>query len=103
MNAEVLVRDVVNRNMTWEEAIKQLKIFWTDEETGISSKPEWWWNLPKDQTKSRQIKMGMEEAARKYFSVKEYLKHGTPNVCTPPEIRDGDDKFGDSDILWLWL
>ena len=48
MNGAVLVSNVVNRNKTWEEAVEQLEIFWRYEETGLLSKPEWWWNLPKD-------------------------------------------------------
>ena len=101
MNAAVLVSNVINRRKTWEEAVEQLEIFWTDEEKGLSSTPEWWWNNQNNQTKSRQIKMGMDEVVRKYFSVKEYLRHGTPNVCTQPETRNGDDKFGDPANLWF--
>ena len=47
MNAAVLVGNVVNRNKTWEEAVEQLENFWTDEEKGLSSTPDfskWWWN-----------------------------------------------------------
>lgn len=105
MNAAVLVSNVVNRNKTWEEAVAQLEIFWTDEEKGLSSTPDfskWWWNERNDQNKKKLIKTEVEEAARKYYSVKEYLKHGTPNVCTPPLVR-GDVKFGDqTDNLWFY-
>ena len=31
MNAAVLVSNVINRRKTWEEAVEQLEIFWTDE------------------------------------------------------------------------
>lgn len=101
MNAAVLVGNVINRKKTWEEAATQLEIFWTDEETGLSSNPDWWWNNRDDLTKNKQ--MGIEEAARKYYSVKEYFKRGTPNVCTPPFFRDGDDKFGDPDPANKWF
>lgn len=72
MNAAVLVSNVINRRKTWEEAVEQLEIFWTDEKKGLSSTPEWWWNNQNNQTNSRQIKMGMDEVVRKYFSVKKY-------------------------------
>jgi NTE family protein len=103
MNAAVLVSNVINRGKTWEEAVEQLEIFWTDENKGLSSTPEWWWNNQNDQTNSRQIKMGMDEAVRKYFSVKEFLRHGTPNVCTPPYPKLDDDKFGDPDLAYKWF
>jgi predicted acylesterase/phospholipase RssA len=40
------------------------------------------------------------EAARRYYSVKEYLKYGTPNVFLPlpPEP---DSKFADQDNTWI--
>lgn len=74
MNAAVLVSNVINRRKTWEEAVEQLEIFWTDEKKGLSSTPEWWWNNQNNQTNSRQIKMGMDEVVRKYFSVKKVLE-----------------------------
>ena len=39
MNAAVLVSNVINRKKTWEEAVEQLEIFWTDEKKGLSSTP----------------------------------------------------------------
>jgi hypothetical protein len=40
MNAAVLVSNVVNRNKTWEEAVKELENFWIDEKKGLSSTPD---------------------------------------------------------------
>ena len=101
MNAAVLVSNIVNRNKTWKEAVEELENFWTDEEKGLSSKPDfskWWRN-----DVNKQNKVGAsEEATRKYYSVKEYSTHGTPQVCTPPEIRGLDSKFGDQGgNLWF--
>ncbi|MGA8912789.1 MAG: patatin-like phospholipase family protein, partial [Nitrososphaeraceae archaeon] len=100
MNAAVLISNVVNRNKTWEQSVEVLESFWTDEEKGLSSNPDsskWWWN---DGNKQNFVKS--EEAARKYYSVKEYYKHGTPNVCTPPFLTGLDTKFGDQvDNLWF--
>ena len=99
MNAAVLVGNVVNRNKTWEEAAKELENFWTDEEKGLSSAPGFsnlWW----DEAKKQKNFSASPEAARRYYSVKEYLKHGTPNVFLPlpPEP---DSKFADPDNTWF--
>jgi NTE family protein len=99
MNAAVLVSNVVNRNKTWEEAAKELENFWIDEKKGLSSTPDfskWWW----DEAKKQKMFSASSEAARRYYSVKEYLKYGTPNVFSslPPKP---DSKFADPDNTWL--
>jgi NTE family protein len=100
INAAVLVGNVVNRKKTWEEALEMLERFWTDEKNGLSSTPDfskWWWtpqypNFPKINAS--------EEALVKYYSVKEYIKHGIPNVCHP-QTPKYDFKFGDPDNTWF--
>ncbi len=99
MNAAVLVSNVVNRKKTWEEAAKELENFWTDEGRGLSSIPGFsnlWW----EQAKMQKKFSASPEAARRYYSVKEYLKYGTPNVFLPlpPEP---DSKFADQDNTWI--
>src|SRR5918998_137693 len=99
MNAAVLVSNLVNRKKTWEEAAKELENFWMDEEKGLSSTPGFsnlWWNEAKKQKKFT----ASSESARRYYSVKEYLKYGTPNVFLPlpPEP---DSKFADQDNTWI--
>lgn len=99
MNAAVLVSNVVNRKKTWEEAAKELENFWVDEEKGLSSTPGFsnlWWGEARKQKKFS----ASSEAARRYYSVKEYLKYGTPNVFSPlpPEP---DSKFADPDNTWF--
>jgi NTE family protein len=99
MNAAVLISNVVNRKKTWEEAAKELENFWIDEKKGLSSTPGFsnlWWGEAKKQKKFS----ASPEAARRYYSVKEYLKYGTPNVFSPlpPEP---DSKFADSDNTWF--
>src|ERR687895_1132430 len=98
-NASVLVSNVVNRKKTWEEAAKELENFWMDEEKGLSSTPGFsnlWW----EQAKMQKKFSASPEAARRYYSVKEYLKYGTPNVFLPlpPEP---DSKFADQDNTWF--
>jgi NTE family protein len=99
MNAAVLVSNVVNRKRTWEEAAKELENFWTDEGRGLSSTPGFsnlWW----EQVRMQKKFSASPEAARRYYSVKEYLKYGTPNVFLPlpPEP---DSKFADQDNTWV--
>jgi NTE family protein len=99
MNAAVLVSNVVNRKKTWEEAAKELENFWTNEGRGLSSTPGFsnlWW----EQAKMQKKFSASPEAARRYYSVKEYLKYGTPNVFLPlpPEP---DSKFADQDNTWI--
>jgi NTE family protein len=99
MNAAVLVGNVVNRKKTWEEAAKELENFWMDEEKGLSSIPGFsnlWW----EQAKMQKKFSASSEAARRYYSVKEYLKYGTPHVFSPlpPEP---DSKFADQDNTWF--
>jgi NTE family protein len=98
MNAAVLVSNVVNRKKTWEEAAKELENFWIDGEKGLSSTPGFsnlWW----DEAKKQNNFSASSEAARRYYSVKEYLKYGTPNVFSslPPEP---DTKFADPENTW---
>jgi NTE family protein len=99
MNAAVLVSNVVNRNKTWKEAAKELENFWIDEEKGLSSAPDfskWWW----EKAKKQNMFTASPEAARRYYSVKEYFRYGTPNVFSslPPKP---DSKFADPDNTWL--
>jgi NTE family protein len=101
INAAVFVSNIVNRKKTWKEAALELEKFWTDEEYGLSSNPDFsnWW--VKDENLQNQT-TASEEGLRKYYSVKEYFMHGIPRVCTPPLIRHLDKKFGDQrDNLWL--
>jgi predicted acylesterase/phospholipase RssA len=112
MNAAVLVSNVVNRNKTWQEAAHMLEHFWMDqakeqekedeEKGGLSSTPDiskwWWWQ---DEAKQQTVFSASVEAARRYYSVKEYVKRGAPNVfypIIPPEL---DSKFIDPDNTWL--
>jgi NTE family protein len=60
MNAAVLVSNIVNRNKTWEEAVEELENFWTSDENGLSSNPDfskWWRNDGNEQNKNCQNKV----------------------------------------------
>lgn len=98
INAAVIIGNVVNRNKTWEQALEELENFWTNEQDGLSSTPnfgKWWWAK-----QNPNIPSASEEALIKYYSVKEYYKHGTPNVCWPL-VPIPDYKFGDLENIWF--
>jgi NTE family protein len=98
INAAVLISNVVNRKKTWEEAAKELENFWVEEGKGLCSTPGFsnlWWEEAKRQKKFT----ASPEAARRYYSVKEYLKYGTPNVFLPLPPEQ-DSKFADQDNTW---
>ena len=97
-NAAVLVSNVVNRHKTWEQAVLLLEDFWMNEKNGLASTPDlskWWW----DDAKTQATFSASPEAARRYYSVKEYIKHGTPNVCSGP-TPEPDLKFADPENTW---
>jgi NTE family protein len=109
MNAAVLVSNVVNRKKTWIAAAKELENFWLDEakeeekveakKGGLSSAPDiskWWW----DKARQENFK-ATTEAATRYYSIKEYLKHGTPNVYSAPK-PEPDFEFGDAENIWFY-
>ena len=85
--AAVLVSNVVNRKKTWEEGQEQgVENFWIDEKKGLSSTPGFsnlWWGEAKKQKKFS----ASAEAARRYYSVKEYLKYGTPKCLFASATR----------------
>jgi NTE family protein len=104
MNASILVSNVVKRNKTWGQAVMELEDFWTNEKKtgkeGLASNPDygkWWWHEEKIEKQAS----ASDEASRRYYSVKEYLKHGTPNVCKHPSV-DPDLRFADFDNIWLY-
>lgn len=109
MNAAVLVSNVVNRKKSWREAAKVLENFWRnkakdkekkdEKKGGLSSTGrfnEMWWQWEKGQNN-----LGAStEAARKHYSVKDYLRYGAPNVFYP-HVPGFDFKFGDSVDPWF--
>jgi predicted acylesterase/phospholipase RssA len=99
MNAAVLVSNVVNRHKSWEKAVQVLEDFWMNKQNGLASSPDYskWWM---DDTRKHAMFSASQEAARRYYSVKEYKKRGTPNVCSGPQPIV-DSKFADPDNTWF--
>jgi NTE family protein len=78
-----------------------LEDFWTDEKNGLSSSPDISKWLDDDAKKLKNFNAS-PEAARRYYSVKEYGLNGTPRVCSGPKAED-DLKFGDSANKWSFF
>lgn len=98
INAALLVSNVVNRHKSWEEAVQVLEDFWTNKQNGISSTPDiskWFSDGGKQKTFRASV-----EAVRRYYSVKELVLKGIPNVCSVPG-RESDFKFADPDNTWF--
>ncbi|MGA7368092.1 MAG: patatin-like phospholipase family protein [Nitrososphaeraceae archaeon] len=98
INAAVLVSYVVE-NHTYEGSAERLIDFWNylSKESMVDTNPffkPWWdyWHAI-----NREIATG--EAARRYFSAKEFAIFGVPNVFYPHRPTH-DSRFYDSDNTW---
>ncbi|HEV2877059.1 MAG TPA: patatin-like phospholipase family protein, partial [Nitrososphaeraceae archaeon] len=98
INAAVLVSYVVE-NQTYEGSAERLVDFWNylSKESIVETNPlfkSWWdyWHKT-----NRDVASG--EAARRYYSAKEFAIFGVPSVFYPhgPTL---DNKFFDSDNIW---
>jgi NTE family protein len=130
MNAAVLVGNVVNKGKTWTEAGEQLERFWREGvalkegttcghdivPTGIFGIFPWWkpWtkNVPRwapcakqttlqDEGKTDTCDLAPEEAARRYYSTKEFVFKGK-KVFSIKNVRP-DKKFLDEGELTKWV
>jgi predicted acylesterase/phospholipase RssA len=98
INAAVLVSYVVE-NQTYEGSAERLVDFWNylSKDSMVDTNPffkPWWdyWHAM-----NREIASG--EAARRYFSAKEFAIFGVPTVFYP-HGPTRDSKFYDSDNTW---
>jgi NTE family protein len=98
INAAILVSHVVE-NQTYEGSAERLVDFWkylskkSIVETNPFFKPWWnYWN-----TINREAASG--EAARRYYSAKEFAIFGVPSVFYPHRPTH-DNKFFDFDNVW---
>jgi NTE family protein len=100
INAAVLV-SYVARNRTWRGLAEQLEKFWhyLSSTTNLTN---WWpfsiddnsWISTWDERHRINNNAAIGEAARRYYSAKEYLYSGVPNVFSKPKIGY-DNKFFD--------
>ena len=118
INAAILV-NYVKENQTWEGSVEKLEDFWKKQ---LSSTPNlstygpfylpyFWSDKPWSKIWDEQHMIKQEtatgEAARRYYSTKEFLFSGAPNVFSPErESPIYDSKFFDNNALLpnnLWF
>ena len=118
INAAILV-SYVKENKTWEGSVEKLEDFWKNQ---LSSTPNlstygpyylpyFWsdksWSKIWDEQHMIKSETATGEAARRYYSTKEFLFSGAPNVFSPePESPIYDSKFFDNNALLpnnLWF
>lgn len=107
INAAILVSYVKDNNGSWEGSTQKLLDFWEH----VSSTPDlinywpYWsnWPFPWDEKSwmegwNRRGKSNSDiatgEAARRYYSAKEFLLHGAPNFISKP-TKTNDNRFLD--------
>jgi predicted acylesterase/phospholipase RssA len=118
INAAILV-SYVKENKTWEGSVEKLEDFWKKQ---LSSTPNlstygpyylpyFWsdksWSKIWDEQHMIKSETATGEAARRYYSTKEFLFSGAPNVFSPePERPIYDNKYFDNNSLLpnnLWF
>lgn len=99
INSAVLVSYVIENN-TWEGSAERLKEFWEylSKESSLDHIPgftDWWDYLHKNVDHS----IATGEAARRYYTTKEFSVKGVPTVFSPltPQL---DTKFFDPQNIW---
>jgi len=114
INAAFLVGYVIDKRKettsvarSWEGSAKKLEEFWKLNLASTPSLVRWWpfywdqvawkdtWNLLNKS--NHEIATG--EAARRYYSAKEFIINGTPNVFSPNPLPITDAKFFDNYLL----
>jgi predicted acylesterase/phospholipase RssA len=93
INATILVSWLKEHKNDWKGAAHKLEEFWSlisyDTHNYIDSAIHWWKSDHSSDENAATV-----EAARRYYSAKYFLKHGTPNVFSKPEFIE-DNKFFD--------
>ena len=90
----------VLENKNWRGSAKRLEEFWKylSTPTPQISEALKQWKVEKE--KGNPL-VASEESARRYYSVKEFLKSGVENVFKPIPPPKEDKKFCDSQSEWL--
>jgi len=99
INAAILVGYFLE-NKTWKGSAKRLEDFWKYLSTPtpqISEALKQW----RAEKEKGNPSIASEEAARRYYSVKEFLKSGVERVFMPIYPIKDDDRFYDSQNKWL--
>jgi len=115
MNGAVLVSRYLetenweDETKRWEEAIKHLEKFWTEDDNGLASniQPDLlknWnrWRVDEEWYKEVPV-AASKEAARRYYSAQYFFGVGTPNVNKPLPARPDFKFFDDEYNKWTYI
>ena len=97
INGAILVSYFLE-NRTWKGSAERLEDFWRYLSTSTPDISE---ALKQWKAEKEKGDNPSEEAARRYYSVKEFLKSGVMNVFKPVYPPQDDKRFCDSQNQWL--
>ena len=106
INAALLV-SYVKENKTWEGSAEELEEFWKSRLASNINLNKWWpfswdeksWTLAWDALNKTNSFVATPEAARRYYSAKEFIISGASNVFLPNLPPKIDSKFFDNFIV----
>ena len=106
INAAFLV-SYVKENKTWEGSAEGLEEFWKSRLGSTVNLNKWWpfswdekcWTLGWDTLYRPNNSIATAEAARRYYSAKEFIISGAPNVFSPNLTPTIDSRFFDNFIV----
>jgi NTE family protein len=100
MNGAILVSYFLE-NKKWEGSAERLESFWKYLSTPTPQISEALKQWKAQYEKGNNPSLASEEAARRYYSVKEFLKSGVEKVFKPIYPPIADNRFCDSQNQWL--
>ena len=100
INGAILVSYFLE-NRTWKGSAERLEDFWKYLSTPTPEISEALKQWKAEKVKGTNPLIASEEAARRYYSVKEFYKSGIKNVFQPIHPPKQDKRFCDSENQWL--
>jgi NTE family protein len=100
INGAILVSYFLE-NKKWEGSAERLESFWKYLSTPTPQISEALKQWKAEYEKRNNPSLASEEAARRYYSAKEFLKSGVENVFRPIHPPIMDNRFCDSQNQWL--
>ncbi len=100
INGAILVSHFLE-NKSWEGSAEKLESFWRFLSTPTPQISEALKQWKAEKEKGNNPSIASEEAARRYYSVKEFSKSGVENVFKPIHPPKEDRRFCDSQNKWL--
>src|ERR687885_892869 len=100
INGAILV-SYFAENKRWEGSAERLESFWKYLSTPTPQISETSKQWKEEYEKGNNPSLASEEAARRYYSVKEFLKSGVEKVFKPTHPPIADNRFCDSQNQWL--